>query len=212
LLPPPISPSPTTVVPAGADASCIPKGSKVEIGEVLSITDGDTINVSLNGESYSVRLIGMDSPEGGAPFATEATDLTAELLLGKTVYFVVDVSETDRYDRLLRYVLVDNTFVNLRLVQAGLAWARDYPPDTSCSSAFHEAEKHARAEGLGFWATAPTPAGDTASICDSSYPTVCIPPPPPDLDCGDIAHRRFAVQPPDPHRFDGNHDGVGCEG
>jgi hypothetical protein len=47
--------------------------------------------------------------------------------------------------------------------------------------------------------------------CDSSYPTVCIPPPPPDLDCGDISHRRFRVNPPDPHNFDGNGDGVGCE-
>ncbi len=49
------------------------------------------------------------------------------------------------------------------------------------------------------------------SNCDSSYPTVCIPPAPPDLDCGDISHRRFHVVPPDPHNFDGDHDGVGCE-
>jgi micrococcal nuclease len=40
---------------------------------------------------------------------------------------------------------------------------------------------------------------------------VCIPPAPPDLDCGDIAHRQFTVLPPDPHGFDGDHDGVGCE-
>jgi hypothetical protein len=47
--------------------------------------------------------------------------------------------------------------------------------------------------------------------CDPSYPTVCIPPPPPDLNCGDIPHRRFTVLPPDPHNFDGNNDGIGCE-
>jgi len=50
--------------------------------------------------------------------------------------------------------------------------------------------------------------------CAASYPTVCIPPPPPDLDCGDIPFRNFTVRwtvpDPDPHRFDGNHDGVGC--
>ena len=51
------------------------------------------------------------------------------------------------------------------------------------------------------------PAGN----CDPSYPDVCIPPSPPDLDCGDIPFRRFTVLPPDPHRFDGNNDGVGCE-
>ena len=47
--------------------------------------------------------------------------------------------------------------------------------------------------------------------CDPSYPGVCIPPGPPDLDCGDITHRRFAVLAPDPHRFDGEGDGIGCE-
>ncbi len=47
--------------------------------------------------------------------------------------------------------------------------------------------------------------------CDPSYPDVCIPPPPPDLDCGDISFRRFRVLPPDPHRFDADHDGIGCE-
>lgn len=47
--------------------------------------------------------------------------------------------------------------------------------------------------------------------CDPSYPTVCIPSPPPDLDCKDIPHRNFTVRQPDPHRFDGDQDGVGCE-
>lgn len=47
--------------------------------------------------------------------------------------------------------------------------------------------------------------------CHYSYPTVCIPPPPPDLDCGDIPYRNFIVLPPNPHRFDGDGDGIGCE-
>ncbi|MCZ6504686.1 MAG: hypothetical protein O6834_01720, partial [Actinobacteria bacterium] len=47
--------------------------------------------------------------------------------------------------------------------------------------------------------------------CDPSYPTVCIPRYPPDLNCGDISHRRFTVLAPDPHGFDGDNDGVGCE-
>jgi parallel beta-helix repeat protein len=47
--------------------------------------------------------------------------------------------------------------------------------------------------------------------CDPSYPEVCIPPYPPDLNCGDISDRRFAVLPPDPHGFDWNNDGIGCE-
>ncbi len=47
--------------------------------------------------------------------------------------------------------------------------------------------------------------------CDSSYPSVCIPPYPPDLDCGEIGYSNFRVVPPDPHGFDGDNDGIGCE-
>jgi hypothetical protein len=57
----------------------------------------------------------------------------------------------------------------------------------------------------------PTPIGSPVAVCDPAYPTVCIPPPPPDLDCADIPYRRFTVLPPDPHHFDGDHDGIGCE-
>ena len=51
----------------------------------------------------------------------------------------------------------------------------------------------------------------TGGNCDPSYPTVCIAPPPPDLDCSEIPYTDFKVLPPDPHGFDGNGDGVGCE-
>lgn len=47
--------------------------------------------------------------------------------------------------------------------------------------------------------------------CDRSYPDVCIASPPPDLDCGEISHRNFRVIGADPHRFDGDNDGIGCE-
>jgi hypothetical protein len=66
----------------------------------------------------------------------------------------------------------------------------------------------------------PTPAPSPSAVpggtgtragCDPSYPTVCIAPPPPDLDCGYIPYRNFKVLPPDPDRFDGDHDGIGCE-
>jgi hypothetical protein len=58
----------------------------------------------------------------------------------------------------------------------------------------------------------PAPAGAPTNNCDPSYPGVCIPPAPPDLDCGDIPFKRFQVLPPDPHNFDGrDSDGLGCE-
>ncbi len=58
----------------------------------------------------------------------------------------------------------------------------------------------------------PTQPPPQAENCDrQSYPDVCIPPYPPDLDCGDVPYRRFTVRPPDPHGFDRDGDGVGCE-
>jgi len=59
--------------------------------------------------------------------------------------------------------------------------------------------------------TATATATVNPAVCDPAYPTVCIAPPPPDLDCGDIPYRRFAVLSPDPHNFDADHDGIGCE-
>ncbi len=52
---------------------------------------------------------------------------------------------------------------------------------------------------------------DSAPSCDPSYPNVCIPPYPPDLDCGDIGYSNFRVTGSDPHGFDRDNDGIGCE-
>jgi hypothetical protein len=59
-------------------------------------------------------------------------------------------------------------------------------------------------------APTPTPTNPRAG-CDPSYPTICLPSPPPDLDCGQIPYRNFLVNKPDPHRFDNDNDGIGCE-
>ena len=55
----------------------------------------------------------------------------------------------------------------------------------------------------------PTPTKENS--CDPSYPDFCIPPPPPDLNCSDIPQKKFRVLQPDPHGFDGDKDGIGCE-
>ncbi len=52
---------------------------------------------------------------------------------------------------------------------------------------------------------------ESENSCDSSYPDVCIPPWPPDLDCGEIQYTNFKVLPDDPHGFDVDNDGIGCE-
>ena len=98
-----------------------------------------------------------------------------------------------------------------------------------CSSAADSAAEHLQQIGelvvepgglvrailapAGPGADASTPLPSPAAVgCDPAYPSVCIPPPPPDLDCADVTFRRFTVLAPDPHRFDGDGDGIGCEG
>jgi micrococcal nuclease len=109
-------------------------------------------------------------------------------------------------------------FVNLALVAAGYAQVATYPPDVKYVDLYLAAQADARDAGRGLWGEPPPtaePGSTTAPAgragCDPAYPGVCIPPPPPDLDCGQITERRFKVLPPDPHRFDGDHNGIGCE-
>jgi micrococcal nuclease len=184
----------------------------------VNIVDGDTIDVIISGVQYRVRYIGIDTPEVNEYYYYQAKAANANLVYGKTVLLIKDVSEVDRYDRLLRYVFIGDIFVNQVLVELGFAQANDYTPDTACSSTFNNAESFARSSLLGFWKPTPTslPAGllplpTSSGNCDPSYPTICIPSPPPDLDCGDIPYNDFQVLPPDPHNFDGDDDGYGCE-
>lgn len=222
----PTAPTRTTA-PTLGDA---PRGP-TEQARVVRVTDGDTIVVDRGRGDEPVRYIGVDTPEAGGPYtdlewlSDGATAANAALVAGRTVTLERDLTETDRFDRLLRYVWVREgeawTLVNLELVRQGFARVVTYPPDTRYVELYEAAEAEARAAGLGIWdepsATilpfAP-PAGTVApgrEGCDPAYPTVCIPPPPPDLDCADIDARRFEVLPPDPHRFDGGGDGLGCE-
>jgi len=118
---------------------------------VLSITDGDTIVVEIEGVDYKVRYIGMDCPESGNGLGLSATEKNKELVLGKSVILVKDSSETDRYGRLLRYVIVGDVFVNEYLVRLGLAEASSYPPDTSCDNQYSSSQSVAQSGFLGMW-------------------------------------------------------------
>lgn len=222
---PTFSPTVITTTPnSNMGFSCIPNDSVREVGTVVKIIDGDTIYVDIDGRVWSVRYIGIDSPESTIEkeaFGDQATEANSALVSGSEVTLVKDVSNTDRYDRLLRYVFVGDIFVNYELVRTGFATASSYPPDTACDDAFLAAENEAITSVVGLWgATAITTSNrlssDATDIvdsnCDPSYPDVCIPPAPPDLDCKDVPYRNFVVLPPDPHNFDGNKDGRGCEG
>jgi endonuclease YncB( thermonuclease family) len=120
-----------------------------ETATVTRVIDGDTIDVQMNGQSYRVRYIGMNTPESDQSCYAEATNANAALVQGKTVRLVKDVSETDQYDRLLRYVYVGDVFVNARLVQDGFAEVVSYPPDTANFDLFKNLEIQATAANLG---------------------------------------------------------------
>jgi micrococcal nuclease len=222
-LPPPVTSSPTASptpeLPEGS--GCLPQSTGRQTGKVTRVIDGDTIEVQLeDGAIQRVRYIGIDTPGRDEPFFYEAGAANRELVADKTVLLVKDVSELDQYERLLRYVLVEDIFVNYELARQGLADVVTYPPDVACTDIFLQAVQSAREAQAGIWGPVPEPPqgisppvrGSEQSNCDPSYPTVCIPPYPPDLDCKDIPYRRFQVDPPDPHNFDGDFDGLGCEG
>lgn len=130
---------------------------------VTYVVDGDTIRALIGGQEYTIRYIGIDAPEmddATAPsreIAEAATAANRRLVEGKTVRLVKDVSETDRYGRLLRYVYAGDLLVNAELVRLGQAVARSYPPDTRHHDLFVQMEEEARAAGIGVWA--PAPAG-----------------------------------------------------
>ena len=79
-----------------------------------------------------MRYIGIDTPEQGETGYGPSANKNTELVYGKYVTLIKDVSEVDQYNRLLRYVVVGDIFVNYELVRSGLANADDYPPDSAC--------------------------------------------------------------------------------
>ncbi len=124
---------------------------------VTKVIDGDTIVLD-NGEV--VRYIGIDTPEirahsKGGPdcYALEAKVRNKELVLNKKVRLVKDVSNRDRYHRLLRYVYVGDTFINETLVREGYAKVATYPPDVKYVDLFRQAEQEARQRGRGLWSS-----------------------------------------------------------
>jgi len=119
---------------------------------VIQVIDGDTIIIE---GGYRVRYIGIDTPEvypDAEAFGVEAWQANRKLVEGKEVRLERDVSETDKYGRLLRYVYVDDVLVNAELVKQGFARAKAYPPDTKYQDYLAEMEAEARDAGRGMWA------------------------------------------------------------
>jgi micrococcal nuclease len=142
-----------------------------ETAMVTRVVDGDTIEATITaiepgpgagqtqiGQNYDIRLTGIDTPESVKPgtpiecFAREASAAAKALLEGQEVRLVKDVENADRYDRLLRYVYLEDEMANARLVVNGYAHAYTYPPNIRWSELFVQLERDARGGNRGLWA------------------------------------------------------------
>lgn len=139
---------------SNADDISIDFDPKKYKAKVIRVIDGDTIKIE--GDEV-VRYIGIDTPETVHPskpvqcYGKEASDKNREMVEGKEVKLEKDVSETDKYGRLLRYVWLDGMLVNEYLVREGYAQSSSYPPDVKYQDKFIEAQRLAREERKGLW-------------------------------------------------------------
>jgi len=188
--PPPTNPPPTPSACPRSVGLCVTRN-------VTRVIDGDTVDVQGN---LRIRLVLVDAPELNATGGPEAKDHLTAVCLGKSALIDEDDNQIghDPYHRVLAVIYCDSVNANADMISSGLA--KTY-------FAFCGVSEFGKQAWTGCASAPPPPPGN----CDPAYPDVCIPPPPPDLDCKDIPYRRFRVLPPDPHHFDSDGDGIGCE-
>lgn len=117
-------------------------------GRVVSVRDGDTLEVMRAGRAVRVRLWGVDCPELAQAFGQRAKQRTSDLVFGREVR--VTVVDHDRYGRLVGQVGIDGRDLGEALIQAGMAWwYRHHAPDRR---SYEQAEREARAARRGLWA------------------------------------------------------------
>lgn len=151
---PTIQPTPTQTFVLSSSTTSAELKSPGSFAKVERVIDGDTIKLE-TGET--VRYIGIDTPETVNTktqvmcYGKEASDRNKQLVEGKTVELEKDVSETDRYGRLLRYVWLGDVLINEYLVSEGFAVSSSYPPDIKYQEIFTKAQEQARLNQKGLW-------------------------------------------------------------
>ena len=152
-----VSPTPASELVPPSPSATIQVISGLEEALVVRVIDGDTVVIE-GGER--LRYIGMDTPEATTQhecFGDEATARNRDLVEGRVVALETDVSDRDRFGRLLRYVYVDGVMVNELLVREGFATANTFPPDVKYQERFLAAQTAAREAAAGLWSACVEP-------------------------------------------------------
>ena len=125
---------------------------------MVRVVDGDTFIINYNGKEERVRLIGVDTPESVHPneekntaFGKKVSNFSKEKLTNKEVQIEFDVSQRDKYGRLLCYVYVDGQMYNKLLLEEGFAKVATYPPNVKYVEDFTKIQKEARENKKGMW-------------------------------------------------------------
>ena len=157
---PPIS-GPTIPAQTSNSGASVPIPPNAIEARVVNVPDGDSLVVEINGVEERVRIIGINAPESDECLGPESGDALRALVDDRLVWLGSDEEPNDQYGRLLRYVWVDDVFVNQRLVATGMAISRGFPPNTSLQEFLEDAEDEAIAAKLGIWS--PTACGGEAA-------------------------------------------------
>lgn len=119
-----------------------------ESATVIRVVDGDTVEID---NSNKVRLIGINTPEKKEANYLAAKENMEKLSLNQKVFLEKGVENEDKYGRKLRYIFMENKFVNVEQISAGLASSFEYGSDTKYSFLFNCLETDAKKKGLGIW-------------------------------------------------------------
>ncbi|MVQ39773.1 thermonuclease family protein [Paenibacillus anseongensis] len=153
-----VSPSPS----ASTTPASVPADSKMIPAKIVRVVDGDTMKVSFQEsgkvKEETIRLLLVDTPESVAPdkpvqpFALEASKFAKDTLTDKDVRLELDVSERDKYGRLLCYLYIGDKMFNEMLLENGYARvAYIYPPNVKYVDKFREIQKAAQLKGVNIW-------------------------------------------------------------
>lgn len=178
-------------------------------GKVVSVTDGDTYDVRRSeGGKVTIRLYGVDAPESDQPYGRAATKTARRYVGGKSVR--VTVEDIDRYGRAVARISLQGGDLGAMLIRDGMAWHYDrYAPN---ETEYARLEQQARNANRGLWSRPnPLPPWEWRDRSSGGGQQVS------DRDCSDFDSQPEAQafferhQPGDPHRLDGDGDGIACE-